>query len=346
MWPFRKKQAEPQQGYEGQILTALEAQGSGAAGRKVITGYVQAAASCWGETFAMAEVQASEAVRSALSPARLAEIGRDQILAGASFYRVSVMAGGIHLQRPLSVYRLAQGGGWQIQLGEPSHPVMVNVTDAEVAFLPWQTMAANPFTPVAPWRTATGTLASEIEDALVAEAGGPLGSVLFIAKASPYPDADMTNKVSKRLKPALDFTGPRRGKLATISYQGVANRGFSMDSQGKPFRIGMAPPQAVADLRSQMGAEILASCSVPPAMLQGGASGPSTITARRNFEKTIVPARFRIISELLSVAFSAPVQLTYPIKYRADNSTAARTVSALQKAGVDLAEAMELAGLR
>ena len=346
MWPFKKKQADSQ-GYEGAILGALEAQASGASIRKLITGYMQSGASAWSEAFALADVQASESVRTALSPIVLAEIGRDMILQGASFHLMSVMAGGINLQRPLYVYRLAGGGGWHTQYGEPSRPVTRIASDAQVSYIPWQTEPSNPYLPVSPFRNSTGTLDKEIEAALNDELKGPVGSVLFLANPTPHADADAVENSAKAIKPLLNFEGSNRGRLATLKNPSVSmNKGFTQDSVGRPFRIGAAPPQALADLRSQLGAEILAAASIPPAMLLGTSSGPATITARRNFERTIVPARFKIVSAYLTHAFAESVTLTYPVKHRADNSTAARTVAALQKAGVPLAEAMELAGLK
>ena len=347
MWPFRKKQSEPQ-GYEAQMVDALEAQASGAATRKQITGYIQAAKSAWCEAGALANVEASETVKAALSPDVLGNILADQIMNGGSFHRLVVVAGNLHLQRPLSTYRLAKGGGWQIQIGEPSNPSMLNVLDSEVLYIPWQTEPASPYVPVAPWRNATGMLATEEEDLLISEMRGPMGSVLFLANPTPYPDLEAVKKSGKAYINQFDgLSGKRRGQLAILSNPNQSgNKGFTQDSQGKPFRIGASPPQALAELRAQLGGEILAACSIPPAMLLGGSPGPATITARRNFERTIVPARFKIVSAYLSAAFAEPVMLTYPVKHRADNSTAARTVAALQKAGMKLDDALELAGLK
>lgn len=346
-WPFRKKQFESQ-GYEAQIVDAWEDQAGGASTRKLVTGYIAAAGSAWAEALALCEVQSSEPVQRALSPVILAQIGRDSILQGGSFYRTLAVAGAIRLERPLSVYRLAQGGGWQVQVGEPSHPVLLNVVDSEVLYMPWQTNAINPYLPVAPWRNATGQLTREMEAALNDELKGPMGSLLFLANPYPYPGAESKKTRGKAYSEKLSrFSGKDRGRLAILTNPSNAmNKGFTSDSVGKPFRIGAAPPQTLALLREQLGAEILASCSIPPAMLLGGSPGPATITARRNFERTIVPARLKIFSEYLSVAFQEEVMLTYPAKCRADNSTAARTVAALEKAGVPLDEAMQLAGLR
>ena len=327
------------------MVDALEAQASGAIDRKLITGYIQAAASSWSESFALATVRASDPVRRALSPIILSQLGRDQILHGGSFLRLDMMAGDIHLQRPLSVYRLA-GGGWQLTVGDPSRPSTVNVLDDEVLFMPWQTDAANPYKPVAPWRNATGSLGNELEAALIAESSGPMGSVLFVANPGPNPDFDAQKKTMESIAPNLDFTGSKRGRLAKMMYQGVGGKGFSQDHQGKPFRVGAAPPQGLVDLRSQLGSEILSSCSIPPAMLMGGSPGPAMITARRHFERTIIPARFKVISEYLSESFGERIMLAYPVGLRGDNSTSARTVAALTRAEVPLDEAMEIAGLR
>ena len=260
MWPFRKKQSEPE-GYEARMLDALEAQASGAIDRKLITGYIQGAASAWAEAFALATVSASEAVRRALSPIILASAGRDLILHGGSFHRVGMMDGAVHLQRPLSAYRLAVTG-WQLAIGDPSRPSTINVLDSEVLFMPWQTDAANPYCPIAPWRNATGQLGREMESVLLAETGGPMGMLLFLQNPLPYSDADAKNASLDRVQQSLDFSGQKRGKLALLKSPAEDRaKGFTQDSQGRPFRVGPNPPQAIAELRSQMGAEILASCS-------------------------------------------------------------------------------------
>ena len=345
-WPFGKKQFEPQ-GYAAQTLNEFEAQAANAGSRKQITGYIQAAASAWAEVFALAEVQASEAVLRALSPVVLAEFGRDLILHGGSFHRLFVVAGDIRLQRPLSVYRLAQGGGWQLQVGEPSRPSLMSVADEGVLFIPWQTEAANPYLPIAPWRNATGNLIKELESLLFDEISGPMGSVLFLSNPHPFPDQDSRKKSGKAYGKEFEGIRNERGKLMILNNpsQGL-NKGFTQDSVGKPFRIGAAPPSSLTEIRTQLGAEILAACSIPPAMLAGGVSGPATITARRNFERTIIPARFKIVSEYLSQSFGEKVAISYPVKYRADISTSARTVAALVKADIDKEEAMKLAGLK
>ena len=315
--------------------------------RKQITGYIQAAASAWAEVFALADVKASEAVRGALTPVILSDIGRSLILQGASFHRLFVVAGNINLQRPLSVYRLTRGGGWQLQVGEPSQPKLLNVADEAVLFVPWQTDATKPYIPVAPWRHSTGNLTIELESLLFDEMSGPMLSVLFLSNPSPSPDSDTRKRAIKSYGEKFDNIRNERGKLMLLNSPNHGmGKGFTQDSVGKPFRIGAAPPSSLAELRTQLGAEILSSCSIPPNMLVAGASGPATITARRNFERTIIPARFKIVSEYLSQSFGESVSLTYPIKFRADISTSARTVAALVKAEVPLDEAMSLAGLK
>ena len=315
--------------------------------RKMITGYIQAAASAWAETFSLADVQASEAVRGALTPVILSDIGRSLILHGGSFHRLFVVAGNINLQRPLSVYRLSKGGGWQLQVGEPSRPTLMNVADDGVLFIPWQTNAAKPHIPIAPWQNETGNLAKELESILYDEMTGPMAPVLILSNPSPYPDSDARKKSGKAYREKFEGIRNERGKLMVLNNPaGGLGKGFSQDSQGKPFRIGASPPSSLAELRTQLGAEILSSCSIPPNMLVAGASGPATITARRNFERTIIPARFKIVSEYLSQSFGESVSLTYPIKFRADISTSARTVAALVKAEVPLDEAMNISRIK
>ena len=339
IWPFKKK------GYTEVVTDALEAAASGAYVKRELTGYIVAGASTWMEAFSLADVKAGRRVQAALSPTVLGQIGWDCAIHGAALHRIRVAGGRLALERPLSVYRLAQGGGWQLQVGEPARPVLINVMDAAVLFVPWNSRRATPFTPVPPWKHATGDLGTEMDAALVAELAGPVGSVLFLN--SDQAGAVAKRKLSKAAKPALDFSGAKRGRLAVLQNWTAPHkaRALSMDSVGKPYRIGAAPPQALSLIRDQLGAEILASLSIPSPMIIPS-PGPAIIAARRNFERCIIPARFKLVSDCLSMAFNEPVEIVYPVKYRADVSTAARTVSALVGANVPTDEAMEIAHLR
>ena len=129
--------------------------------------------------------------------------------------------------------------------------------------MPWSTDPQDSYRPIPPWRNATGSLATEIENSLDAELGGPVGQILFIAKSSPSPDQDTTTKIHQALAPQLNFTGRDRGSLKTISYQGIAGRSFSMDSQGSRLE-SVHLHQHRLWITEQLGAEILAACSIPP----------------------------------------------------------------------------------
>ena len=343
-WPWQKSELrEVDTSYTAQMVeNHMEAVSTPA---KQLTGWVHAAAAAWSESLALCKVEASDPVRRALNPRVLSQLGREMIIEGGTLRRIMVGQGMIALERPLTALRLAAGRGWQVQLGEPENSTTEYLSDPETLFLPWQTNPGDPFKPVPPWKNGAGNLGNELEAALIAESSGPMGSVLFVANPGPNPGVDAQKKTMGVISPQLDFTGTKRGKLAMMMYQGTGGRGFSMDHQGKPFRVGAAPPQGLIELRGQLGAEILAACSIPPAMLAGGSPGPAMITARRNFERGAVVARCEILSVDLSEAFNEPVRVSLPAARRVDISTAARTVSALQKAGMKLDEAKSLAGL-
>lgn len=344
MWPFRKREKSAPASYTEQAIEA-GIQAATNPVRKEICGHIQAAANAWSEALALCEVQASPAVQRVLSSRLMAAIGYELVIHGAAFRRITVMGGRLELQRPLRVTRNLRY--WNVEIGEPGASRIIAMLDDESLYLPWHERPDNPYVPEPPWRTVTGSLSQEIDVALKAEAGGPLGHVLFIQNPGPYSDHEASKNTVKAVKPQIDFTGTNRGSLATLSNPNQAQgRGFSADAQGKPFRIGAAWPTSLAEVRNQLGPEILSSCSVPPALLMGGAPGPAQITARRHFVSTAVPSRCKVLAELLSEAFGERIEIDHGPTRRADISTAARAAKNLVEIGVDLDRALELAGLQ
>ena len=325
-WPFRRKN------YESLVLDAALGDLTSSATRKELTANIIACASAWAEAGSLLEVSAHPAIRAALNPVVISQLFWDQIASGGGLFWMRFDEGALVLERPLSAYRLAQGGGWQIQTGEPSRPVLRSMLDAEILYIPWATSPNDPYRPVAPWRNVTGRVDQEIDDVIWRELAGPQGSVLSLAK-SVTSDFNVAQKKIDSIGPRVSFSGAKRGGLfvmATPDQMGRAS--FSADSaMGKPLRIGHHIPQSAALLREQIPEAIMRACSIPPPMLMN-APGPAIISARRNFERTIVPAKAKIVSEYLTRKFGQEVTLKYPTKHRADISTAARTVAALVNA--------------
>ena len=331
--------------YESQVLETVLGDLSLSTARKELTADILACGSAWSEVGALLDVQGSAPIRRALNPVFMSQLFWDLVISGGALRWIRTEDRMLVFERPLSAYRLAQGGGWQLQTGEPSRPVLRNVLDAEVLFIPWATSPSSPYAAIAPWRTITGRMSQELDDALQKELAGPLGQVLSLAK-SVTSDFNVAQKKIDSIGPRLSFSGAKRGGLFVMATPDQMGRSaFSADSaMGKPLRVGHNIPQSASLLRDQMADAIIRSCSIPPSMLMD-APGPAQITAKRNFLVTVVPARAAIVSEYLTQKLGQEVTLRYPAKHRADNSTAARTMKALVDAGINPDEARVLAGL-
>ena len=333
----RKQQADPN--YTDQLIAAgmLEAAQPAAKG---LVSYVQAAANAWSEALALCDVEGT----SALTRTVRADIGNDLIMYGGTILYIKVDGRSVTLERPLTAHRVKHGA-WQLTVGEPLQSSTITVLHDECIFIPWSTQPNDPYAVLPPWKNLSGDAARELESALHDELKGPIGSVLFLSNPISHPDSDARKKSGQAYRELLDFKGAGRGKLAVLnSPSQTMSKAFTSDSVGKPFRVGAAPPQALVDLRTQYGEEILAMCSIPPAMLMAQ-PGPAQIVGRRHFERTIVNARAAMISERVSDALNQKIEMKYPARHRSDNSTSARTVAALVKAGMSLSEAKQLAGL-
>ena len=130
----------------------------------------------------------------------------------------------------------------------------------------------------------------------------------------------------------------------------VANN-WQTGAQGAPrtdwktMRVGAAPPEALARLRSDSSRDLLAACGVPSGLV-GQSDGTTLREQLRQFLHIGVSPVAGQIADVIAEKFDlGAFQFDLSPLMASDLSGRARSLQSMVKAGMPLAEAMALSGL-
>jgi hypothetical protein len=339
-WPWQRhgrQRAAAEVTYTEAVVRQLLAAASGAAGADPGgLAVVQAAAALLGRVLGAARVEPANPRTVALTPQWLREAGRQLVLRGEAVHRIRVAEAGLMLDRAAS-WTVEGRGAWRYRLTLPAPSATVTtglLPAAAVIHLRYHTSESQPWRGLSPVAASSTTapLAARIEAMLSNEAGGPSGYLIpDETSGSAPPDLSALRGGSAMVPTQQQMRGapggaPRRDWLAA--------------------RFGFAPPATVQPLRENLQTSILAAHGIPSALLEKASSGSD----RRAAWSEYVSSEGRAVADAVAAELAAKLgepalRLDLAGLLPREPLAQARMVRQLVDAGMDVAEARELAGL-
>ena len=347
-WPWGRTEKRQQTGgaYTDAIVSLLQSAAT-SVGEPNATAAMETAAGLWSRAFASAELSTPIA---AVTPFVLASIGRELVRRGESLWAIAVRRGEIEL-RPAGSWDIAGGSNpkswvYRFDTFGPSGGETRVYPAASVLHFKYATDPERPWAGLSPlgYARATGRLAANLELRLGEEAGARVGYLLPVPADGGSGDAD---DPLASLKNDLAALQGNTALIETTSAGFGEGRAAAPQSDWKAQRMGASPPATLAELRGDAAMAVLAACGVPPGLATDKAEGSGQREAWRRFSVGTVQPVARCVAEELAFKLDVPgLRLHFESLGAADLAGKARAVGVFTKAGVDLARALELAGLR
>ena len=225
----------------------------------------------------------------------------------------------------------------------PSTSVTRNVSASGVVFVRWGSEPGQPYTGTGPlsWASTTARLQSETERSLADEAGGPLAQLIPFP-LDPGDDDDSDNPLTS-IQAAIGSARGRAMLLETLAGGLGEGKIASPHRDWVANRLGPNPPDAMATIRKNTFAAVLAACGCSPALFDDS-DGTSKREALRQWHLGTVRPLAKMLETELSVKLETPIKLAFD-GYPLDLVSRSQVVAKLVAAGVTVAEAMATVGL-
>ena len=348
-WPWQKRERRDSGGdFSDAVVRLIEAQAAGSAADASSTAAVEAAAGALSRAFAGATVEASEPwARDAVAPGFLQQVGRDLIRAGQSLHVIDVHRDGRVTLLPCSSWHFEGNphpSTWTVRatVYGPSTSTTRNLPYEGVVFVRWGSTPGQPYVGTGPlsWAHTTARLQSETERSLADEAAGPLAQLLAIpADGGDDSEADPLAKLKADVRTA-------RGKallLETVAAGWGEGATAAPRRDWQASRLGPDPPEALAEIRRDTFAAVLAATGTPPSLFLD-ADGTSQREAVRRWHLGTVLPLARLLEAELTAKLEADVRLIFD-NYPKDLAGRAQAFQKLVSGGVPVSEALATAGL-
>ena len=191
------------------------------------------------------------------------------------------------------------------------------------------------------WASVTARLQAESERSLADEAAGPLAQILAV----PQDGGDGSeNDPLAMLKADIARARGKAVLTETTAAGWGEGRAAAPQSDWKASRLGPAPPDAMATIRKDTFAAVLAACGCSPAMFDDS-DGTAKREAQRIFLHGTVRPLGRILAAELSAKLESPVSLDFSGLYMHDLAGRAGAFAKLVQGGMAIPEAAALSGL-
>ena len=354
-WPRWARLEMRNTSYTDQVVSALVAAAtSGRAASPLVSGALEICAGFYARAFAGATVN-DPVLAQTVTPAVLASIARSLVRVGASLHVLAAGRDGLTL-RPVGAWDVRgdhpEPSSWSYQIDEavPNGTRSRRVGSDEVVHCLYAFSPGAPWSGVSPlgFAASCGTLAAHAERALAEESSGPVGSVLPMP-ASTLPagaSADALTSPNKKMESDLIAL---KGGLAMVESTagGFGDRPNAPHGDWVVRRFSPSPNENMVALRESVTATVLSCCGVPLSLATLPADGVAQRESWRRFILgSVIPVSRSMILPELRLKLDAPhLQLDFGDLQAADVVSRARAVGSLTKSGVELDEAMELAGL-
>ena len=346
-WPWQRRERRDSGGdFSDAVVRLIEAQTAGSVADASSTAVVEAAAGALSRAFASAEVVGAPWVAEAVSPATLAQIGRDLVRSGSSMHVIRMTDGMVTLI-PASSWHwegMHDPSTWTVRATAygPSTSTTWNLPASGVIFCRWGGTPGQPYVGTGPlsWAHTTARLQSEAERSLADEVGGPLAQLLAI------PSDGGDNSYSDPLKMLKADIAGARGKALLVETSAAGwgeGRTAAPQRDWQAARLGPMPPESMATIRKDAFEAVLAACGTPPSLFTD-ADGTSQREALRRWHLGTVLPLARLVEHELTLKLETPVELKFD-SYALDMVSRATVVAKLAQAGVPMATALDAVGM-
>ena len=341
IWPFGSKLETRQDGYSDTLIAALVARAQGKAlAVPSATGALEACAGVVGRGFMACEISGRPVLVDALKPDVMEMIGRSLIRTGESVFLIDTTAGRMMLL-PAETWDVTGGpkpASWEyrLTLGGPSRTHTYDYVPAmSVLHFRYASDPSRPWRGNGPLQVAAlaGRLSAETINALGDESSGPVGSLLGIPKDG---DDGTVNSLKS------DITNAR-GRVALIEsgdWGESGNTSVNLLAQ----RFGADPPQALVNLQELASREIMNACGLNIALFGGGNAAAVREAWRLALFGVLSPLGKLVESELKD-KMEDSVTLSWQELRASDLSGRARAFQSMVGGGMDVAQAVTIAGL-
>ena len=328
--------------YSDAITAALLNDASGETTVKAsATGALEACSGFVGRAFASAEVQASDLVKDALTPACLAHLGRAMIRYGEMLCLIRTDRGRLRLAPAQSwdVYGDPDPATWRyrVTLGGASTIETYQDVPAEgVVHVQYSFDSREPWRGQGPLTVAqlAGRLSAETVAALADEASGPRGSFLPTPKDGDDP----------AIEPLKAQIRGAKGRMLLVEGDDWDAAGGGRYAGWQEQRFGASPPDALVNLLKCASMEVYAACGLNPALFTSEGESGAREAYRQALHSVVAPLG-RIVAAELSAKLDEPIGLDWMELRAGDIAGRARAFQSMVGAGMDPAKAAALAGL-
>lgn len=347
-WPWTRKVET--RSYADSVTAAFIAAAEGVDSAPLAVAALETAAGLYARSLAAAEVSAPEPFKRALTPSLLAQVGRDLIRSGESFFLMQVRKGVLKLLPQSSVTTLGDNADpetWTYLSSEygPSSSVQRTVRAAQMIHCRYAVDRFRPWQGIAPWIWAKDTSAAiaGLEAILSREAQAPHGSILGLP-ASPQVDEAGTVTPLDLLRADL---GRARGKTLIMESpsQWSGNQpGTSKNGAVDVTEFGLQR-ELLDKLRTSTARDILVACGVPLGLVAAEGDGTKSREAFRQFLTSSLQPVARLIAQELSQKFETDVAFSFENLFAADVAGRARAFKQLIEGGLSAEVAGRNAGI-
>ena len=313
------------------------------------TSATEAAAGALSRAFAAAEVSGPPWAKRAISPAFLAQVGRELVRAGQSMHVVSVSDLGAVELLPCSSWDIGGAGAspstWQVAatVNSPNRSITRRLPYAGVVFATWGSLAGRPYSGRGPlaFASISARLQSETERSLADESGGPLAQLIPVPE-----DPDAPGEDDKQAELKQDINGARGGALL-VETTAAGHGDGRVAAPRKDWvaeRLGPDPPVALTEIMERGFSQMLAAFGCPAGLFADADAGGQREAYRRYYSATVEPLAVMLEREL-SDKLEVDIGLSFSGRFSGDLAGRARAFQSMVGAGMDTNKAAGLAGL-
>ena len=286
--------------------------------------------------------------KARLSPAVLGQIGRDLVRSGDSMHVIRVDGSDRVWLLPCASWHFEGGAHpdtWTVRATfyGPSTSTTRHLPYSGVVFVRWGGTPGQPYVGTGPtsWAHTTARLQSEAERSLADEMAGPLAQLVAVPQDGGGDDDQDPLKLLK-----ADIGAARGKALLVETTQAGWGEGKAAAPQvdWKATRLGPQPPEAMATLRKDTFAAVLAACGCSPAMFDDS-DGTSKREAMRNWLHGTVRPLGRLLAAELRAKLETHVSLNFDGLYAHDLAGRAAAFQRLVAGGMDIARAAGISGI-
>ena len=347
-WPWQRRERRDSGGdFSDSVIRLLEAQAAGTAADASSTAAVEAAAGALSRAFAAAEVVGEPWVQDTVSPAFLAQCGRDLVRSGDSMHVIRVAGDGMMQLIPASSWHWEGShdpATWTVRVTAygPSTSTTWNLPAAAVVFVRWGGTPGQPYVGTGPlsWASTTARLQSEAERSLADEAGGPLAQLLAIPQDGGDGGGD---DPLAALKADLRTARGKALLVETSSAGWGEGRASAPQRDWQASRLGPNPPATMPDVAQQAFERVLAATGTPPSLFLDADGTAQREAVRRWHLGTVLPLA-RMVEHELTAKLETDVRLRFD-SYALDLAGRAQAFQKLVAGGVAVNEALVTSGL-